>query len=347
MTEALSSLIPMAITAAVCGIALRLAHWLLLGREQNLGGERALPRQLIMLGLTLASVALLVLSLPVSDSSRNQVLGLVGLLVSGLFAFSSTTLVANLTAGIMLRVTKPFRTGDFIKIDEYFGRVSERGLLDTEVQTEFRDLIAFPHTYLISHPVTTIRASGTIVTTVVSLGYDVHHATVEEHLKAAATATGLEDPFVHITELGNYAVSYRVAGLLTEVKSLLTSRSNLNRHVLDQLHRAGIEIASPTIMNQRRLPDAGQIMPQASDQTATQPIASPESTAETLAFDKADQAEALELRRIAIEEQIKALESQLSGADATRRHEFTTKINALKAERESIVHDTKNLDADT
>ena len=64
-----------------------------------------------MLGLTLGSLVALVLAFPVSESSRNQIIGLIGLLLSGIIAFSSSTIFANLMAGIMLRVTRPFGTG--------------------------------------------------------------------------------------------------------------------------------------------------------------------------------------------------------------------------------------------
>ncbi|WP_221029095.1 mechanosensitive ion channel family protein [Actomonas aquatica] len=336
VTDLLAALGPLVATAAICGIVLRIAHWLLLGRFPNLGNERRLPRQLIMVFLALVAIALLALALPVSDSSRNQVLGLIGLIISGMFAFSSTTILANLTAGMMLRITKPFRTGDFIRVEDHFGRVSERGLLDTEVQTEHRDLIAFPHTFLITHPVTTIRASGTIVSTSLSLGYDVHHATIDGLLKQAASDAGLTDPFVQVSELGDYAVTYRVAGLLTEVKSLLTTRSILNRHVLDALHGAGIEIASPAIMNQRRIPEEQPIMPSAATPVSSSTQPEP-PTAETLAFDKAEEAEAAEIRLAEIEAEIKRLEAdpRATGKDAAPA--LAAKIQRLQEERESLL----------
>ncbi len=182
-------------------------------------------------------------------------------MISGTFAFSSTTIMANLMAGVMLRMTRPFRTGDFIRVESYFGRVAERGLLDTEIQDESRELIAIPNTYLISHAVTVVRSSGTIVSTTLSLGYDVHHLVVEPLLLRAAERARLEDPFVHVLELGNYAITYRVSGLLVEVKNLLTVRSNLCREILDVLHEEQIEIASPTIMNQRRWPEETKLIP--------------------------------------------------------------------------------------
>lgn len=174
-----TAFIPLTLTLIGVVVGLWIAHVILIKRHAELGNEKLFSRQLIMLGLTLASLLLVILAMPVSDSSRNQIIGLVGLVISGIFAFSSSTIFANLLAGIMLRITKPFRTGDFIKVSDYFGHVVERGLLDTEIQTESRDLVALPNTFMITHPITVTRASGTIISTNLSLGYDVHHGDLE------------------------------------------------------------------------------------------------------------------------------------------------------------------------
>ena len=179
----------------------------------------------------------LVLAFPVSESSRNQIIGLIGLLLSGIIAFSSSTIFANLMAGIMLRVTRPFGTGDFVSVNGHFGRVVERGLLDTEIQTEDRELVAFPNTSLITNPVTVVRSSGTIVSVKLSLGYDIHHSRIETLLLDAVKECGLDEPFVQILELGNFAVTYKASGMLVDTKTLLTARSNLCRAVLDTLIR--------------------------------------------------------------------------------------------------------------
>jgi len=163
----------------------------------------------------------------------------------------------------MLRLTKSFRTSDFIQSNDYFGRVSERGLFDTEIQTKHRGLIALPNTYLIANPLKTVRASAPIVPTTRSLGYDEHHVKIEKLLIAAATSVGLAKPFEIVIVLENFGISYRVAGLLTKVKSLITTRSNLNGEILDTLHGAGVKIAPPTIMNQRRLPEDQPVVPPA------------------------------------------------------------------------------------
>ena len=60
-------------------------------------------------------------------------------------------------AGFMLRSIRNFHPGDFIVVDGHRGRVSELGLLRTEIQTERRTLTTFPNLYLVSNPVTVVR----------------------------------------------------------------------------------------------------------------------------------------------------------------------------------------------
>lgn len=296
--------------AIASGAVLWGAHWFLIKRHADLGRERKFPRQIVMLGLTLACLVAIVLSLPIIESSRNRLIGLIGLLASGILAFSSTTVVSNLMAGILLRVTKPFGIGDFIRVGDHFGRVSERGLFDTEIQSESRELVAIPNTYLISHPVTTIRSSGTIISLTLSLGYDVHHSQIEPLLVKAAQECGLEEPFVHILELGNYSVTYRISGFLKEVKWLITARSNLSRSVLGTLHGHGIEIMSPSIMNQRRLADDKKVIPIAGiEESSETPV-----IAEDIVFDKAEQAEQKEKEERELTGTIQKLESSLKDA---------------------------------
>ena len=317
------------------GSVLWAAHWFLIGRPAELGNERVFPRQIVMLGLTLVALVTIILVLPVSEGSRNRLLGIIGLMLSGVLAFSSTNVLAGLMAGLLLRFTKPFRTGDFIRVGDHFGRVSERGLFDTEVQSESRELIAIPNTYLVSHPVTTIRSSGTIISTTLSLGYDVHHAQVEPLLLRAAEESGLEEPFVHILELGNYAISYRISGFLREIKWLITARSNLCRSVLDILHGQGIEIMSPTYMNQRRVDDAEKIIPT----FVQKDLSSVPVVAEDIVFDKAEQAEQSENGRQQLIDDIQELETALKEAPEEEEQLIKNKIAAGR-ERLKILEQT-------
>jgi small-conductance mechanosensitive channel len=285
-----------------------------------------------MLGLTLAGVLAIALALPVSDSSRNQIIALIGLVISGIFAFSSSTIFANLMAGIMLRLTKPFRTGDFINVGEHFGRVADRGLLDTEIQTANRELVAIPNTFMITNPVSVTRSSGTIVSATLSLGYDVHHAKVESLLLAATEECGLSESFVQIMELGNYAITYKASGMLTEVKSLLTARSNLYRCVLDTLHENGVEIMSPAFMNQRRLPDDSRIIPAKAKKEPSESV----PVAENVVFDKAEEAEQVEKVKQQLMDKIQEGKKDLENASEEDKERIEGMIKECREQLKNI-----------
>lgn len=304
--------LPLAIVLVVCGVGLALAHVLLLARHKELGSEEKLPRQLVLLALTFMALILAIIAAPMADSTRDQILSLLGIALSAAIAFSSTSFVTNFMAAVMLRVTAPFKAGDFITVGEVFGKVSARGLFDTEIQTENRELIAIPNATFIRESVTVARRSGVIVSTTLSLGYDVSVAEAEQAMLEAAEAAGLTDPYVHIVGLGDFAVSYRVCGLLTELESILTVRSGLNHQLLAKLHGAGIEIASPSITRHITHPPEHRIMPSAN----TEPEQNSKVVAEDIVFDKATEIAGIEQQREELERRIKELREAKAESEA-------------------------------
>ena len=334
--DAFANILPLLETLLVVGLALWGANYLLILRHGGLGNEKLFSRQLVMLGLTLVGVVAVVLALPVNEGSRNQIIALLGLLISGVFAFSSSNIFANLASGILLRITKPFVIGDFISVGKHFGRVAERGLFDTEIQSETGELIALPNTYLTTNPVSALRSSGALVSASLSLGYDVHHAQVEPLLIKAAESSKLDDAFVQILELGNFAITYRVSGVLPEAKGLITARSNLHKAILDQLHGAGIEIMSATIMNQRPVDSGYSFIPAPS---RTRPVASavePEKIAEKVLFDKAELAQQLQERKAELAESVEVLQQQAKQADGDEKDRLKDQIEQLRDERKQL-----------
>ncbi|HKK22042.1 MAG TPA: mechanosensitive ion channel domain-containing protein, partial [Pseudohaliea sp.] len=218
--------LPLLVTLALV-LAVLLGTHLLLRRRWRDRPDAQFQFQLIMLALTLAGLLALVVALPVSDTVQGQLLSLIGILLSAAIALSSATFIGNILAGIMLKAVGSARPGDFITVASLTGRITEMGLLHTEIQTEFRDLVTVPNSYMVTQPVKVVRASGSIITAEVSLGYDVPRGSAGEVLRSAAEGSGLTECFVHVRELGDFSVTYRVAGLLEDVKSLLSARSRL------------------------------------------------------------------------------------------------------------------------
>ena len=289
-------------------------------------------RQLILLLLTFLAVVAAIVALPVDTATRGQLLSFFGLLLSAAIALSSTTIIGNAMAGIMLRAMGNIKPGKFLRVQDKFGRVSEMDLLHTEIQTEDRNLTTLPNLYLVTHPVEVMQDSGTVVAVELSLGYDVPRLHIEALLLQAAQEAELNDPFVQILGLGDFSVTYRVAGLLTDLSKMMSTRRQLRAATLDVLHTAGIEIVSPEFVNLRQVKaDQLFIPPSASQLSETRKSKS----VDELVFDKAARAESL----VQLTELQSELMQQLSDCEA--RLAAATSTN----EEQSLASDKQRLEA--
>lgn len=333
MLDRLLPWIPSTLTLAV-GVLVLGAARLFLSRGDR---KTSLWAQAFVILAGLILLVALLATIPVEDSIRGQLFSLLGVVLSAAIALSSTTFIGNAMAGLMLSTLRNFRPGDFVRVEGHVGRVTGRGLFHTELQTETSDLTTLPNMFLVTNAVTVVRATGTLVTAEASLGYDVSRHDIEACLLKAARATGLEEPFVQIVDLGDFSVLYRVSGLLTEVKSLLSTRSRLRAEILDALHAAEIEIVSPNFMNSRALPPETKILPPESRKPRQERASgSPES----IVFGKAEAAaetEALKDEVAARAAAAEALEAQAKEAeDEASAARLAAEAERLAAEAEQL-----------
>ncbi len=338
LEESFPTYIPLIVTLAIVAAGLSIAEWALKKRSRWIGQRQNFVRPLVMLGLSAVSLIAVIIALPLPEGTTDQLLGLMGLVLTGMIALSSTTFVSNAMAGLMIRSVGCFRSGDFIKVENYFGRVSGRGLFHTEIQMEDRDLATLPNLFLISNPVKVVRSSGTIISANISLGYDASESKVEALLTEAAKRAGLDDPFVHVMDLGDYTVSYRVSGFLEDTKRLFTARSRLRIESMNTLHDAGIEVMSPAVMMQRPIPSEERIMPKryASSRLS---VDEDKPLPEEKIFDKAEEAEKLEQRenelKKLVEERAELVE-QLEDAEGGDKREIELAIENLDTQMSEL-----------
>jgi small-conductance mechanosensitive channel len=280
-----------------------------------------------------AIIIALIIMLPISEQTRGQVLSLLGVVLTAVIALSSTTFVSNAMAGVMLQATQSFRPGDYIRVNDQFGRVIKRTLVNTQIQTEWRDLTTLPNLLLINSPVNVLHREGTIIFAEVSIGYDAPYTRVEALMKLAAADAGLEEPFVLVHELLDHAVAYRVCGFLPSIKNLLSSRSNLRKTVLAQMHGNGIEIVSPAFMNQRQLDPERKIIPQRPVLHDPLKQDSVSLAPEEKIFDKAVEAESLDELKLNLDTtrgEIKKARNSLREAEAGNSETLETLIAELE-----------------
>lgn len=329
--EQARALLPALITIALVLLFLAAARFLF-QRQSKGKADTGFRQQLTMFLLTLLGVVVVILSLPATETTRAQLLSLFGLLLSAAIALSSTTFLGNMMAGLMLRAVRSFKTGDYLRCGDHFGRVTERGLLHTELQTEDSDLTTLPNLHLVTTPYVVVRANETIVTATVSIGYDVSRRRINEQLLLAAADVELGRPFVQVLDLGDFSVVYRVGGLLTDVKQLLSTRSKLRGRIMDRLHEAEIEIASPTLMSTRVYQKEEAFVPPESD--TSEHAHERSENVEDLAFEKADQAATVE-QLVALaattDEELQALrEARKKAKSAVEKEALDGKIKRLE-----------------
>ncbi len=304
----------------------------LMNRQAKGNTDTTLIRSIILFLIAMIAIISVILALPMNPEIKKEVTNIIGIVISAVLALSSATFIGNALAGIMLRAVKNFKPGDFVLVEDVYGRVTEMGLFHTEIQTENRDLTTLPNLYLTTNPVKVTRSSGTFISSEVSLGYDVDRHLIEEALIKAATTSGLKDPFVLMTSLGDFTIVYKVQGLLENVKTIITSKSNLNAMVVDELHKVGIEIVSPGFVNQRQVNDTIFIPKKIKEvdlkkETKTQ-------KPENVIFDKADEAESIESRKKHLESMDEKLSKLMEELKACETEEAKVLVNSkiLKAE---------------
>jgi small-conductance mechanosensitive channel len=188
--------------------------------------------------------------LPGSDSPAFQG---ISIFLGVLFSLGSTSAVANVVAGVVLTYTRAFQVGDQVSISDTRGKVVEKSLFVTRIQTLKNVVVAIPNSMVLGDHIVNftqnVGRSGLLVHTTITIGYDVPWKTVNVLLIDAANKTeGIlptPEPFVLQTSLDDNYVSYEINAWTREPETLPRVYSDLHSNILDEFHGHNVEITSP------------------------------------------------------------------------------------------------------
>ncbi|MGH4052868.1 MAG: mechanosensitive ion channel family protein [Clostridium sp.] len=130
--------------------------------------------------------------------------------------------LSNFAGGILLLVTKPFKSGDYIEADGYRGVVKQMQILNTELVTFDNKVIYIPNGNLsnatiVNHSVNDTRR----VDLTFSVGYDADSVKVIQVLKEVvdnhSQIFGEPEPFIRMSEHGDSAIVYLVKAWVNSV----------------------------------------------------------------------------------------------------------------------------------
>ncbi len=195
-------------------------------------------------------IAMIYPYLPGSESGVFQGISVfVGVIVS----LGSSTVISNFIAGFVITYMRPFKKGDFIKVNDTMGNVIEKSPFITRVRTIKNELVTIPNTFIVSSNTVnysySARHYGLIIHTMLTMGYDVPWRKVHELLINAALATRgvLEHPapFVLETELNDNYMCYQINAYIRNADDMPVIMSDLLQNIQDQFNEAGIELFAP------------------------------------------------------------------------------------------------------
>jgi small-conductance mechanosensitive channel len=202
----------------------------------------------------LAVIALfIVLLFPYLPGSQSPAFKGVSIFVGLLFSLGSTSVVANIVAGVILTYMRPFRIDDRVKIADTIGDVVEKTILVTRVRSIKNVLITIPNAMVLSsHIVNYSSSQGSeplILNTSVTIGYDAPWRKVHDLLTTAALATehilGEPKPFVYQLALDDFYVKYELNAFTDSPRMMARIYSELHQNIQDGFNEAGVEIMSP------------------------------------------------------------------------------------------------------
>ena len=202
-------------------------------------------------------IAMIYNYLPGSDSGVFQGLSVfVGLIIS----LGSSTLIANLMAGLVITFMRPFRVGDRIKLNDTMGDIIEKTPLVTRVKTPKNEIVTVPNSFVMSSMTTNYSSSaqeyGLIIHSDVTFGYEVPWQQVHQLMIQAALATPYIEPqprpFVLQTKLDDWYVVYQINAYTRHPENMAQIYSKLHENIQDVFNDAGIEIMSPHFMGVRQ-----------------------------------------------------------------------------------------------
>jgi len=200
-----------------------------------------------------------VMLFPYLPGAQSAVFKGVSVFIGVIFSIGSTSVVANVVAGLVLTYMRPFKIGDRIKIGDVEGEIVEKTAFILRIKTPKNEYITIPNSNVLNSHITnynrSIEEGGVILFTDVTIGYNVPWRKVHELLlKAAENTEDIEkkpEPFVLQNNLGDFSVSYQINAHSKRplYKDLIYSR--LHQNIQDMFIEAGIEILSPNYMAQR------------------------------------------------------------------------------------------------
>jgi len=177
-------------------------------------------------------------------------LGLIGFAL----AFGMQDAVANLIAGILLSVERPFSVGDRIKVGETWGDVVYIGLRSTKIKTTKNELVIVPNMQMSTKEIWNYTKGDKTIAMSISIG--VNYSSDWKLAKKIIYDVAYEHPLtikkeeltVLLTEFGASALNFTLWVWIKDAKKKFVFQSDILEKIKDEFDKSNIDIPYPQIV---------------------------------------------------------------------------------------------------
>jgi small-conductance mechanosensitive channel len=204
----------------------------------------------------------LVAAYPYIPGSETDAFKGLSVLLGLMITLGSTGIINQVISGLFVVYSKSVRPADYVRVGDIEGEVIDVGFLATKLRTPRQEEITIPHSVLVGTATTNYSSlaadNGMVVTTSVTIGYDVPWRQVHALLQLGAARTrGLRrdpPPRVLQRELADFYVQYLLLAHLAEGYSRAAVLSELHSQIQDAFNEFGTQIMSPHFESQPEKP---------------------------------------------------------------------------------------------
>lgn len=218
-----------------------------------LDADTAVPTQrLSNVAIWLFALAMAYPYLPGANSEAFKgVSVLVGLMVS----LGGSGVVGQVMAGMSLMYSRSLRVGEYVRIGDTEGTVTQLGVFATKLHTGMGEEVSLPNAVVFGQPVRNfsrlVQDGRFVLQTTVTIGYATPwrqvHAMLLEAARRTAGVAPEPAPYVVQTALSDFYVEYRLCAQSSRAapERRAEAMSHLNANVQDVFNENGVQIMSP------------------------------------------------------------------------------------------------------
>lgn len=230
-----------------------------LQRMARPGNLRWLTEETLQPTTRLTSLAIwlfaIVMAYPYLPGSGTEAFKGLSVLVGLMISLGASSVIGQAASGLILTYSRTLRVGEFVRIGDNEGTVTEVGVFNTTIRTGLGEVLTLPNS-MITGSVTRnysriVQGQGYVVDTVVTIGYDTPWRQVEAMLIEAARRTDgiLETPAPQVfqTALSDFYPEYRLVAqaIPSEPRPRALLLSVLHANIQDVFNEYGVQIMSP------------------------------------------------------------------------------------------------------